>query len=465
MNLELTLHDIEQATGGAIAGGDSSAIVRSLSTDTRQLRPGEWFLALRGENFDGHDFLELALAKGAAGLIFDRRLARREELGRAPAALAVDDTLWAYGAIAQAWRRRLDPQVACIVGSGGKTTTKEMAGRALQRLRPALVSERNLNNLIGAPQTLLHLERGHECVVMELGMNALGELRRLTEIADPDVALLTNIGNAHIGMFGSIEGLIRAKSETLEAMRPGTRLLANADCPRSAQAVRRSGGHLDVVHFGRDASARYRAEAVERLSPWGYSFRFVHPGGSEAVAVRAFGRHNVDNALAAAALLCELGVDAADAAAGVSQYAPEALRSHAEWVGGALLIEDCYNASPAAMESAVASLADVEIDGWRHVALGDMLEIGEYEEELHRQAGRAAARLPRARLYCVGERARWIAEGARSEGAPAEWFASAAEASEAMGARIQPGDLAFFKASRLMRFEELALSIRKRLEK
>ncbi|MCX7013387.1 MAG: UDP-N-acetylmuramoyl-tripeptide--D-alanyl-D-alanine ligase, partial [Candidatus Sumerlaeota bacterium] len=403
MGLSFTAADLIEATQGVLVQGDPSAAAPEISTDTRELRPGEWFLALQGANHDGHDFLPRAVERGAAGVIVARDV-DAPALGPA-AILRVPDTLTAYGAIAQAWRRRLNPKVAVIAGSSGKTTTKEMAARALGGDPSVLVTPKNDNNLVGLPKVLLRLEETHRLVLAEIGMNVRGELDRLTRIAEPDLAALTNVGNAHVGQFGSLEGLLEAKAEMLIALRGGTRLLANADCPRSAQIIERFGHHLDVVRFAVACQAPYRAESIERLSPWGYAFALAHPNGRERIESHAFGRHNVYNALCAAALACELGCDPKAAAEGVSAFRPSAMRSEIARFGPYTIIEDCYNASPASTELVLESLGDVEAAGRRRLLMGDMLELGADEEMHHRQIGRAVGRVAGARLYAVGERA------------------------------------------------------------
>jgi UDP-N-acetylmuramoyl-tripeptide--D-alanyl-D-alanine ligase len=463
--LNFTIKDIEAATGGEALRGAAGLPVSSISTDSREIAEGEWFLALKGPNFNGHDHISAAIEKGAAGLIVS---SPPGDIGAVPenvSILLVGDTLEALGDIAIAWRIKTGPKVACIAGSGGKTTTKDMAAAVLADSPGSLVSEKNFNNLIGLPKTLLKLTGGDKLVLAELGMNEMGELSRLTEIADPDIAALTNIGEAHIGKFGSLEALMRAKAELIVGMKPGARLIANADCLRSAEIVEQYAGRLDVIHFGMACHAPYRADNIVPLSPWGYAFDFSCPNGKTRMEVHAFGRHNVANAVCASALLCELGIDPEKAAEGISRFRPGAMRSHAQEVNGVLLIEDCYNASPSAVLSAIQSLSDLRIEGKIFLALGDMLELGAMEEEYHRKIGAAAARLKDARICAVGQRGRWIAEEALENGASAAWFSSVEEAAESIACSVAPGDAALLKASRLMEFEKLAQSLRRRIQR
>jgi UDP-N-acetylmuramoyl-tripeptide--D-alanyl-D-alanine ligase len=464
MSLPLTLADLVEATRGKAVRGDLSTAVPSISTDTRELKKGQWFLALIGPNFNGHEFLLQAVERKAAGLIVaaDQTEFDMSRVADVPV-LAVEDTLEAYGDIAQAWRERLGPRAACVAGSAGKTTVKEMVAACLSGRSDVLISRGNLNNLVGVPRMLLELRDEHQVAVLELGMNTRGELERLTRIAGPDLAVLTNIGDAHVGRFGSIEDLCLAKAELLTAMKPGGRLLTNADCPRSSEIVKRWGTHLDVVRFAVAAHATYRAESIESLRPWGYAFDFVHPGGRQRIELRVFGRHNVANALCAAALLSELELGAAEIAEGLQGFRPAPMRSSACVMGGATLIEDCYNASPTGTARTLESLADLEVAGRRRVVLGDMLELGDQEEDYHRRIGETAARLERVKVYAVGPRARWIAEAAREAGAETVWRETGEEALDLLCKEIEPGDAVLVKASRLMEFEKIAQALRKRV--
>ncbi len=463
--LKLTLKEIEQATGGEILSGAPDQIVQSISTDTREIASGEWFLALKGPNFDGHDYIEKAIHNGASGAILSSRSADPTATAALNVSvLLVSDTLQALGDTAIAWRAKIAPIVACIAGSGGKTTTKEMAAQVLNASPENLVSEKNFNNLIGLPKTLLKLTESHKLVLAELGINEVGELTRLTEIANPDIAALTNIGDAHIGMFGSLEALIRGKAELIVGMKPGARLIANADCLRSAEIVDQYAGHLEVIRFGIACHAPYRAENIQPISPWGYAFDFIHPEGKIPMELHAFGRHNVANAVCAGALLCELGIEPKEIAQGIRRFEPGAMRSHAHEINGVLMIEDCYNASPFAVLSAIQSLSDMRIEGRIFLALGDMLELGDMEEELHRKVGATAAQIQGVNICAIGERARWIAETAKENGANAQWFESTQEAAQSIACLVAPGDAVMLKASRLMEFETLAEALRNRLQ-
>jgi len=246
-------------------------------------------------------------------------------------------------------------------------------------------------------------------------------------------------------------------------MRPGARLLVNGDCLRTGAIVERYARHLSVVSFAMACRAPYRADSIERLQPWGYAFDFLHPGGSERIETRVFGRHNVANALCAAAVLCELGFDPKALPQALGRFEPANLRSNAYRLGEIMMIEDCYNASPASTLLVLESLEDLDVAGRLHVVLGDMLELGGDEEAYHRQVGEAAARVRNARVYGVGQRSRWTVEEARAHGAEAEWFETREDVLGALASVVAPGDAVLLKASRLMEFERLAQALRERL--
>lgn len=257
-----------------------------------------------------------------------------------------------------------------------------------------------------------------------------------------------------------------AKGELIRALRPGTRLLANADCPRSVEAVRKWGGHLKVKWFGVDSIAEFRAESIESQAPWGYVFELVHPGGRLTARLQAHGRHNVANALCAAALLHELGIPMEEIVAGIGRFQPANMRSAVETLSGVTLVEDCYNASPTAMRLAIESLTDLPHAHRVHLVLGDMLELGEAEEAYHRSIGEQVGALPNARLYAVGRRAGWYADAAVAAGmAPQSVgrFEDLHAVSDALLEAVEPGDAVLVKGSRMMKLENVVHALRDRL--
>jgi UDP-N-acetylmuramoyl-tripeptide--D-alanyl-D-alanine ligase len=451
--LDLLIRDILTATGGRLESGHPEIPVVRISTDTRTLHPGDCFIALRGERFDGHDFIAEALLRGARSVVVDHPVAQAAGVTQ----VVVPETLRAMGDIAAFWRRRMRTvRLSVVVGSNGKTTTKEMAGRVVAAARRTLCTEGNLNNLVGVPRMLFDLSSRHEAAVLELGMNRPGEMARLAQIAQADCVALLNIRDAHIGNFGSQEALFEAKSDALRYSPSHACLIVNADDPLASRAVREYGAGRQVTTFGLGAEADVSASDLSPLSPFGTRFRLNIRGEKPlAVELRAFGRHNVWNALAAAAIGRLHGVPAETIALQLSLFHAAGSRSEVEERNGYYIIKDYYNASPAAVEAALRSLADFHVPGRRVALLADMLELGAEEERYHRAVGEAAAEAGVHLLLTLGQRAAWIADGARARGLAAEHMPDAEAAATRLSRLLEPGDLLLMKGSRLMKLEQV----------
>jgi UDP-N-acetylmuramoyl-tripeptide--D-alanyl-D-alanine ligase len=428
-------------------------VVESVSTDTRTLKPGDLFVGIRGENFDGNDYAADAARKGAAALL----VSRRADAPQGVPQLVVRDTLRALGDMANLWRRTLEETpIAAIIGSNGKTTTKEMAADLVSGTLGTLVTAGNLNNLIGVPQMLCRLAHGHQAAILEMGMNQPGELTCLVEIAAPQCVALVNITNAHVGNFGGPEGLYQAKCEGIRSAGRAATLVMNADDPSSQRARREYAGNRRVINFGVEAPADISADQVEPLEPFGYRFRLrIRNETPLPVELRAYGRHNIHNALCAAAIARFLAVPAADIAARLTRFVPRLNRSEAEDISGWLVVKDYYNASPAAVTAALRSLADCDVKGRRYALLADMLELGSMEREFHAQVGAAAAAAGLDTLFTIGDRARTIHEAAVAAGARAEHLPDAQAAAARIRHTMQPGDILLIKGSRLMKLERV----------
>ncbi len=414
----LTLAEAATAAGGTLRGGGEALRLTSVGTDSRGIRPGELFVALKGPRFDGHDHVAAALAGGAvAALVARGRLPEASSLRR----IEVEDPLAALGRMAAAYRGRFSPKVAGITGSNGKTTTKEMLAAICRDAGPTVSSPKSFNNAIGLPLTCFELSPETRYAVLEMGANAPGEIAALAAIAQPDVAVVTNVGRAHLGGFGgTLEGVARAKGELVEAVaqRGGTVVL-NRDDPNSRALFDRAKG-AKVVTFG----------------------------GPGAPGMK--GRHNQMNALAALAAAGALGIPLAKAAAALRGFQAPPMRLEESRVGGIRLVNDAYNANPDSMRVALDWLASQDVGGGRRVAcLGEMLELGAASGALHRETGEAAARAGVDLLVAVGKPGAWIAEGFRKAGGKEALQASdAAEAGRLVRERIRPGDVVLFKASR-----------------
>jgi len=447
------------ATGGRLLGSGQAATLGSVSTDTRGIRPGDIFLALAGERFDGHDFLDKAVRCGAAALVVSRAL---KPLPAVPVVL-VEDTLKALGDLAAFHRAALQNlRVVAITGSTGKTTVKEMAAAILGREFRVLKTEGNRNNLVGLPLSLLPAEADHEVAVLELGMNRPGEIARLTEIADPDVACIVNVQAAHLEGLGDIEGVARAKGELFGGLHDGATMVVNDDDPR-VTALAAAYPHKKV-RFGADPQAEVRATHIRSLGEGGMAFTLHVLGEKRRVSLRGPGVHNVGNALAAAAIAHAVGLGIESIAAGLEGYIPFASRLEIRTAtGGVKLINDTYNANPGSMRAALATLVDLADVRKKVAVLGDMLELGEESGPAHWALGVEAARLGCDALLTVGEFARKTVEGARSAGMDprqAKGFTDKAEVVAQLQKLMVLGDLVagdwiLVKGSRGMRMESI----------
>ena len=432
---------------GAIPGRLSG-----VSTDSRDLRPGALFVALRGEHFDGHAFLEVAARGGAGAALVERGSTRAPEAASLPV-IEVEDTLRALGALALGHRRRFAPRVVAVTGSVGKTTTKELIAAALSPLGPGLKTEGNLNNEIGLPLTLLRLDASHRTATFELGMNHLGEIARLAALAMPSIGLVTNVRGVHLETLGTIDRVADAKGELFQGLPPDGIAIAGAEEPLALGRAIASGRR--VVTFGR---GRADVRLLELLSSdlFGLSFR-ADVAGREVVARMAFlGEHNALNGCAALACALAAGVDPEAAAAALASARPAPHRlAVVPLPGDLVLLDDCYNANPHSVAAALETLRAVGAGRRIGAVLGDMLELGPEERELHRRTGAGTAGL--AFLLAFGPRSAALAEGARAAGVPAVTHAASLEEGvEWLRHELRPGDLFLLKGSRGMRMERFA---------
>lgn len=450
---------IAAATGGRIIGPDTG-VISGVSTDSRTVVPGELFVPLRGERFDGHAFMEEVIGKGITTLLAEETwLEQRPGIPPSATIIAVNDTLRALGDLAAAYRRRFSIPLTGITGSNGKTTTKEMLATILEQTGSGLKTEGNLNNLIGLPQMLFRLRAGHQWAVLEMGMSEPGEIDRLAEIAGPRIGIVLNAFPAHLESMGSLENVARAKGELLLRLPSEGCAVYNAD--DALIALQPSPRGVRRLSFGL-GKADVRASEIEPLGITGQRFSLQCEGAQYPLLLRAFGRHNVYNALAAAAAAHALGITPEHIKAGLEAFRPYDKRFRLEQAGELVLIDDSYNANPASMEAALATLAELKGNKQAYVALGAMLELGGDEDELHRKLGAQAARVA-DRLYLFGELSAHTAKGALSAGMP-ETAIIRADSHDMIVidilARAASGDLVLVKGSRGMRMERVAEGIR-----
>jgi UDP-N-acetylmuramoyl-tripeptide--D-alanyl-D-alanine ligase len=453
------------AAGAQLVAGAPEQVLAGVFTDSRTPLPGALFVALVGERHDGSKFAAAAAKAGAAGvLVPSASVARvREELdaqGLRPAVLAAADSGRALGTLAHAWRTSLpDLRVVCITGSTGKTSTKELAGAVLDTQGPTLKTEGNLNNEVGVPLTLLRLSPAHRHAVVEAGMNHLGEVARLAAWADPDVGLVTNVGPVHLEGTGSLEGVAHAKGELFHALRERATAVANADDARVLGQARLSRRRL--ITFGASAGAHVRLISAHHGGP-GLRVELAFPDAKTRMAeLHMIGTHNGHNAVAAAAVGFALGLDPEQVVRGLGNARITGRRMRpVRRPGGGMLIDDCYNANPQSTKAALLTLTHLVRGKGRAIAvLGDMLELGPTELDLHRDVGRFAAGAGLVLLVCFGARARAIGEGATEAGIPAEHVEFAdepAQAVEIVRRHARPEDVILVKGSRGMKMERIS---------
>jgi UDP-N-acetylmuramoyl-tripeptide--D-alanyl-D-alanine ligase len=453
-----SLAEIAGVTHGRIVG-DGSLAASGISTDSRSVAAGELFVPLKGERFDGHEYLAQVAAVGAAVCLVEERWLKQHDLPEGFNGVVVKDSLRALGDLAAAYRQRFEPLVIGVTGSNGKTTTKEMLASILSLSGPGLATEGNLNNLIGLPQMVFRLQPEHAWAVLEMGMSEPGEIDRLAEIAKPKVGIVLNAFPAHLQSMGSVEAVAQAKGELLFRVADNGLAVVNGDDPRVVSLPQNPSARR--ISFG-IRRGEVRAENIRAHGAEGQSFTLVSPKGDAEVRLQACGSHNVYNALAAAAaLLDELPLTTI--VEGLARFTPYKGRFRIEQAGPLTLIDDSYNANPASTGAALATLAEIKGTARAFVALGDMLELGDDELDLHRLAGVQAAQVA-DRLYLIGELTVAAAEGAREAGMAADQVCSgsdhAAVANDIIE-RARPGDLILVKGSRGMRMETIAELIRK----
>lgn len=451
--------EIAAATYGRILG-EGSTVVNGISTDSRTVEAGQLFIPLRGERFDGHDYLPQVAAAGVVVCLAEERWLKHHSLPEGMIGVTVKDSLRGLGDLAAAYRRRFELTVIGVTGSNGKTTTKEMLASILRLTGPGLATAGNLNNLIGLPQMVFRLQPDHRWAVLEMGMSEPGEIDRLAEIAQPKVGIVLNAFPAHLQSMGSVEAVAKAKGELLHRISDNGLAVVNGDDPRIASLPQNASARR--ISFGINRG-EVRAENLRSHGVDGQSFTLVTPLGNREVRLTACGSHNIYNALAAAAALLEK-MPLETIAEGLARFTPYSGRFRIEQIGGLTLVDDSYNANPASTGAALATLAEIKGTGRAFVALGDMLELGGDEAELHHLIGVQAAQVA-DQLYLVGNLTSHTAEGARDAGMSAEQVRSAMnheDVATAVMERAKPGDFVLVKGSRGMRMEKIAELIRTR---
>jgi UDP-N-acetylmuramoyl-tripeptide--D-alanyl-D-alanine ligase len=469
---------VAEAMGGDLVSGDPACDLTGVSIDTRTLGPGELYVAIRGERFDGADFAAAALAAGAGGVVVPRGRGRNLAQGLAvaqpprtadagpesgvtavdPLVIEVDDTTSALQALAHRVRRESGTKVVAITGSAGKTTTKEVTAEFLAVRYRVIRNRGNFNNHIGLPLSLIDLRQRPEIAIVELGMNHAGEISTLVRIAEPEVRVWTNVGDAHLEFFGSLDDTADAKAEILEGASGSTLLVANGDDERIMTRAAAFAGRL--VTFGIDRPAAVRASAIVDRGVEGTSARIDTPRGTFEMTTPLVGRGNLANVLAATAVAVELDVPLEAIAERAQRLEPAARRGQIiRLPSGVTIIDDSYNANPTATRQALDVLGREGAAARRVAVIGEMLELGDRATALHEDVGRAAAKSNVDLLLSVGgEPAASLARAAVAAGMPAgsvRYFATSGDAADAAADLVRPGDLVLVKGSRGVRTDRV----------
>jgi UDP-N-acetylmuramoyl-tripeptide--D-alanyl-D-alanine ligase len=431
--------------------------IKGVSIDSRTIRANELFVAIKGDRFDGHDFVPEVMKRGAWGALVERTALERRfsGLGGLKNILPVEDPLSALQEMALMHRRNFAVPVVGITGSNGKTTTKEMLARILKQKGPVLKNEGNLNNHIGVPLTLLKLNADHTAAVVEMGMSAPGEIAALARFIGPDVGVITNIGPAHLQFLKSMDRVAQAKGELFDHLKSGGTAVLNADDHYFETLKKKFSGR--VLSFGIEKKSDVRASGIRQERNF-TDFTIESDDSRANIRLRAVGKHNIYNALAAAGAALAVGMSIDAVKEGLNAFMPVAMRSELKQVNGRTIFADCYNANPASMEAALATLSTLRFGGRVIAVLGDMLELGTAAVDAHRAIGATAARLGVDVVITLGPLAKQMGAGAIEAGMPKDRVLEAgsqAEAAALLTKVSRPGDAVLIKGSRGMKMEKI----------
>jgi len=454
---KLSIFQIAEFASASVSGGNGNVSIDKISTDSRTLKHGELFVALRGENFDGHKFVEAAVKTGAVGAIVD--LGWKGKVPDNFTVIRVEDTLQAYQTVAANYRKSLPLRVLAITGSNGKTSTKDFAAAVLGRRFRVTKTQGNFNNHVGLPRTMLEATSQDEVAVWEIGMNHPGEVAALAKIAAPDAALITNIGIAHIEFMGSREAIAAEKGALAEAIGPQGSIILNADDPFSKNIATRT--HAKVIFAGTTAGTIRAGEITQ--SAHGSDFTILEGAHRCRAQLPVPGLHMVQNAMLAVAAGRLFGLSLEEAAAGLVAAPLAKARLQIRQIGGVQFIDDSYNANPDSMKAALRTLVELDADGKRIAVLGEMRELGKESARGHREVGETAAELGVDQLIAIGDMGAAIAEAAQQAGLEkTAAVGSISEAAEMLTEITAPGDLVLIKGSRTARTERVLEEFAKR---
>jgi len=463
--LEWTVADCIDATGGEVLGPETGIRFDGICIDSRRTAPRDLFVAIKGETHDGHRFADDVVRKGGRGLLLARaslpELPWAQWIEKKVVCIVVDDTIDALGLLAAYHRNRNNVSVVAITGSNGKTTTRQMTAAVVSQRFPTLSTRKNFNNNIGLPLTLLELRPGHRWAVVELGMNAPGEIAALAGICRPNIGVITNVAPAHLEGVGSIEGVMHAKGELLDKIDSDGTAVLNADDPLVLRLAQKS--NREVLLFGVAAQADIRAEAID-ASARDSRFDLVLPGDRVRIVLKIPGAFMLSNALAAAAAGVKIGLAPAEIKAGLENFVPAESRLNILTTQtGIHVIDDTYNANPGSMAAALATLKTLRRQQRAFFVTGDMRELGQHSEVLHRELGALCTRSGIDGLFVTGDFAPVVARGARETGMDARAIVTGAkdELLYALRRTLKPGDWVLVKGSRAMAMEDVVWELKK----
>jgi len=431
--------------------------IKGVSIDSRTIKKGELFVAIKGARFDGHDFVPEVIKNGAWGALVDRSEldTKCSSLGGLRNILPVEDTTFALQEMSQMHRKKFAIPVIGITGSNGKTTTKEMLASILKQRGSVLKNEGNLNNHIGVPLTLLKLDASHKSAVVEMGMSALGEIDTLARLVSPDVGVITNIGPAHLEFLGTMDVVAQAKAELLGNLKTDSTAVLNADDKYFTTLKHKYSGR--VLSFGIENKADVSAFGIRQGK--NFTEMIIETDDSKVrVRLPAVGKHNIYNALAAAAAATAVGMPLDAVKNGLEDFSPVAMRSELKQIKGRTVLADYYNANPGSVKAALETLITLRAGRKSVAVLGDMLELGDISADAHREVGRTVANLGVDVLITMGSLAMYINEGALEAGMPKDRVIAAgshAEAAALLKERSKNGDAVLIKGSRGMKMEKI----------
>ena len=447
--MKRTLRDAALAAGGQLLGDDRA--YGAVATDSRTLAPGALFVALRGPQFDGRDFVAAAADRGAVGALVEERVTH------ALPQIVVPDALRALQQLGAAWRTEFTLPLVAVAGSNGKTTVKEMTAAILSRMGPCMATHGNLNNHIGVPVTLMRLEAAHRSAVIEMGANRIGDVAELTRLARPTVGLINNAGAEHLEGFGNLDGVAQGEGEMVSGLEPSATAVINADDVYAGYWRRIATARRTVtfgVHAIADFTAKDPVQSIER-GEFATSFTLECPLGQSPVTLKAGGAHNIGNALAAAAAASAAGASLDEISAGLADFRPVTGRLQLKTgTRGSWIIDDSYNANPSSVRAGLEVLRSLPGTTW--LVLGDMAELGEFAEDSHAHMGSYARDCGIKRLFAVGTQSSRAVE---TFGAGAEWFADADSLIRRLQGELMPGVTVLIKGSRVNRLERVVQAL------